>query len=144
MADSWTMVLACILGRPCRRGCRTPLITAAGPAAARPDGARVVPSLPMTEARPAASQTFQEKLRTLQQAWRAQLPQRLEEARMRMQHCREHPGDSHALEELHRLLHTLAGSAGTFGEDGLGRQAKEAELAIEELMARPGLVPDDF
>ena len=94
--------------------------------------------------RQAASQVFQDRLRALQLAWRAQLPQRLQEARMLLQHCRERPNDERALEELHRLLHTLAGSAGTFGEAGLGGRAREAEHAIEKLMARPGLVPDDF
>jgi chemotaxis protein histidine kinase CheA len=80
---------------------------------------------------------FQERLRALQRDWRAQLPQRLQEAREQLAACRAAPQDAHALQVLHRMLHTLAGSAGSFGEPELGRQAREIEHGLQRLLALP-------
>ncbi len=37
--------------------------------------------------------------------------------------------------ELHRLLHSLAGAAGTFGCDAIGEQARRIELRIVDMLA---------
>lgn len=38
--------------------------------------------------------------------------------------------------ELHRLLHSLAGAAGTFGCDAIGEQARRIELRIADMLAQ--------
>jgi HPt (histidine-containing phosphotransfer) domain-containing protein len=40
--------------------------------------------------------------------------------------------------ELHRLLHSLAGAAGSFGCDALGEQARRIELQVKALLDQPG------
>jgi chemotaxis protein histidine kinase CheA len=66
--------------------------------------------------RPApAAPSFQERFAALAREWKQQLPAKLQDARSRMAACRAAPGDRAPIDDLHRLLHTLAGSAGTFG-----------------------------
>lgn len=89
-------------------------------------------------------QAFQEKFRALQRDWLAQLPQRMGEARALLAACRAAPGDPGPATDLHRLLHTMAGSAGSFGQADLGRQAREAEHLLDDLLARPDRQPADF
>lgn len=85
------------------------------------------------EDRPAAA-SFPEKFAALAQAWRAQLPQRLHEAQHKVQALRADPSDDASLQELHRILHTVAGSAGTFGMPDLGTAARAAEHECDRLM----------
>lgn len=92
----------------------------------------------------AAMEAFQEKFRALQQDWQTLLPSRLKEAGERLQACRERPDDTQALADLHRLLHTLAGSAGTFGFAAIGERAKAAENELEPLMASAMRSAADF
>lgn len=92
----------------------------------------------------AAMAAFQEKFRALQQGWQALLPARLKEAGERLQACRERPDDTQAVADLHRLLHTLAGSAGTFGFAAIGEHAKRAENALEPLLASSARSAADF
>jgi len=42
--------------------------------------------------------------------------------------------DHHAWKNLHRQLHTLAGTAGTFGHDELGDRARELEDRINTML----------
>jgi len=65
------------------------------------------------------------------------LPGRLAEAQACLQACREAPQDAQRLRDLHRVLHALAGSAGTFGRPYLGAACRAIEDQIEALMARP-------
>jgi chemotaxis protein histidine kinase CheA len=51
--------------------------------------------------------------------------------------CHADPADDVALTELHRLLHSLAGAAGTFGFDAMGGSAKALELRVKELLGKP-------
>ncbi len=68
------------------------------------------------------------KLRELQRRFGAQLPQRLADIQHHWQACLV--GDDN--EELYRLVHSLAGAAGTFGFHRLGEQAR----ALEQLLLR--------
>ncbi|TFY96702.1 Hpt domain-containing protein [Ramlibacter humi] len=95
------------------------------------------------EDRPAAA-SFPEKFAALAQAWRAQLPQRLHEAQHRLQALRADPSDGASLQELHRILHTLAGSAGTFGMPDVSIAAKAAEHECDRLMDSPHRAAGDF
>lgn len=92
----------------------------------------------------AAMAAFQEKFRALQQDWQALLPARLQEAGERLQACRQRPHDTQAVADLHRLLHTLAGSAGTFGFAAIGERAKAAENELEPLLASVSRTAADF
>ncbi len=65
-------------------------------------------------------------LHALQARFSAQLPQRLADIDHHWQMCRA-GGDS---EELYRLVHSLAGAAGTFGFHRLGEQARALEQLI--------------
>ncbi len=46
--------------------------------------------------------------------------------------------------ELHRLLHSLAGAAGSFGFDALGAQARHIELQVKALLDQPQRHPHDI
>ncbi len=88
---------------------------------------------PLTAAR-------QAKLQALHEAYAAQLPERLaaiDACRVRLRRGEDSAGQLHA---LHRLLHSLAGSAGSFGYARLGEQARALELELAPL-AREGLPP---
>jgi HPt (histidine-containing phosphotransfer) domain-containing protein len=95
--------------------------------------------------RPApAAPSFQERFAALEREWKQQLPAKLRDARARMAACRAAPGDRGALEDLHRLLHTLAGSAGTFGLGDLGAGARRIEQELDRVMALPARSGADF
>ena len=64
------------------------------------------------------------------------LPVRFEKMRDALDQCRAGAADPAAgLTELHRLLHSLAGAAGTFGFDALGLRAKAIEHDVKRLLA---------
>ena len=92
---------------------------------------------PPAAAPSAALQAFQERFAALQRDWRGQLPQKVQEARDRLAACAAAPADEDALAELHRLLHTLAGSAGSFGLPDVGQAARHVEHELDRLMALP-------
>lgn len=68
-----------------------------------------------------------EKLKKLRDHFLGQLPGILEELEAA---CREG-----ALPEAHRRAHTLAGTAGTFGFDDVGRAARALELLLQDASA---------
>lgn len=77
-----------------------------------------------------ANQVLQQKLLALEEAFRQKLPARIEEITHALHQLVLDPGDRAALEQLHRALHTMAGSAGTFGFDALGAQARVFEARM--------------
>jgi HPt (histidine-containing phosphotransfer) domain-containing protein len=95
-------------------------------------------------AAPAGPGDFQEMLKRLQQEFAGQLPARLQEARLRLDACLAAPGEDGLLRELHRVLHKLAGSAGTFGMAGVSDQAQDIEDLLLALLARGGRSASDF
>ena len=66
-----------------------------------------------------------------------QLPARLAEAQARLAEWRVAPDDNDALKGLHRVLHRLAGSAGTFGMPEFGDACRAIELQLDALLERP-------
>jgi chemotaxis protein histidine kinase CheA len=93
---------------------------------------------------PAADDDFQQAMRRFQQEFAAQLPGRLQEARDRLRACQAQPADDAAVAELHRVLHKIAGSAGTFGLAEVGDGARALEDMLEPMMTRPGRTAADF
>ena len=87
---------------------------------------------------------FEQALREFRADFARQLPARLDEARQRLRACIEAPADDGRLRELHRVLHKLAGSAGTFGMAALGEQARVIEASLDDLLARPDRTAADL
>lgn len=66
-----------------------------------------------------------------------QLPARLAEADACLQAWSVEPGNDERLRDLHRVLHRLAGAAGTFGMPSFGDACKAIELQLDALLAQP-------
>lgn len=77
--------------------------------------------------------TLEIKLQALYDAFALQFPSKLKSIEDLW--ARVAAGDGEAAQTLHRELHTLAGSAGTFGYSRLGNGAKRLETAIAALIA---------
>jgi HPt (histidine-containing phosphotransfer) domain-containing protein len=67
----------------------------------------------------------------LNAAFGAALPKRLGDIEAAMHALLREPGNRSHLALLHKLLHSLAGSAGTFGFDELGRCARRFEYQCD-------------
>lgn len=52
--------------------------------------------------------------------------------------CQADGGADAGWVELYRLLHSLAGAAGSFGCNALGGQARRIELQVKALLDQPG------
>ncbi|WP_136419148.1 diguanylate cyclase [Herbaspirillum sp. ST 5-3] len=85
-----------------------------------------------------------EALRAIEQAYSARLPERLRELGDCLQHCLEEPGDSSHVQQLLVKLHSLAGSAGTFGFSEMGLRATELELLLGSFIAGTAPGGKDF
>jgi chemotaxis protein histidine kinase CheA len=81
---------------------------------------------------------FQEAMKRFQQEFAAQLPARLLEAEQLLGACREEPSDDPRLLALHRCVHKLAGTAGTFGMPEVSREARAIEDVLDTLLAQAG------
>ena len=79
---------------------------------------------------------LQQALELFRAQFAAQLPARLAEAGDALAAWRASPSDDDALRTLHRVLHRLAGSAGTFGMPAFGDACRAIELDLEEVLAR--------
>jgi chemotaxis protein histidine kinase CheA len=71
-----------------------------------------------------------------------QLPARLAEISERLQAWRSDPSDGENLRALYRVLHRLAGSAGTFGMPEFGAACRGIEADLEELQSRGAALAD--
>lgn len=73
-------------------------------------------------------------LRALEVMFISKLPAKLIEIEVALNQIVQNSKDTEALKLLHRLLHTMAGSAGTFGFPEMGLQAKALEIRIKPLL----------
>ncbi len=78
--------------------------------------------------------SLQDKLRALEEVFLQKLPGKIEEITSTTRALLEQPANKELLTVLHRLLHTMAGSAGTFGFDAIGAQARVFEGKLKPLM----------
>lgn len=76
---------------------------------------------------------IQTQLQALRAAYCAQLPARIAEIETAWQSLRRQP-DTVVLQELHRKVHSMAGSAGTFGLPELGQAARAIEQHLKALL----------
>ncbi len=85
----------------------------------------------------------QAKVDLMSKVFVGRLPVRYEKMNAALALCRADPADSENWVELHRLMHSLAGAAGSFGCDALGEQAGLIELLLEDLLAQDARSADD-
>ncbi|MBI3713179.1 MAG: Hpt domain-containing protein [Burkholderiales bacterium] len=72
-----------------------------------------------------------EALRALEGVFLAKLPDKLGDITVANQRLKDDPADRDNLTTLHRSLHNLAGSAGTFGFHEIGTHARALEQRIK-------------
>ncbi|MBC3918961.1 diguanylate cyclase [Undibacterium sp. CY18W] len=75
--------------------------------------------------------SLQEKLRALEAVFLQKLPSKIQEILSTLQAVQDRPDDKEAMIVLHRHLHTMAGSAGTFGFAEIGSQARVFESVLK-------------
>ena len=73
---------------------------------------------------------IQERLKQLREAYATQLPIKLEAINQSWQSLRGQ-WDWDEAGTFHRLIHSIAGSSGSFGFHTLGKQAREIEIEIK-------------
>lgn len=81
-----------------------------------------------------SSNTFATRLETLRISYRKRLKNELEQLSLQVKSFTGNTPNKDDLQTLHNCFHKLAGSAGTFGFDLLGRQAKEYEQQVVETL----------
>ena len=81
------------------------------------------------------SDSLQEALHALEVMFAAKLPSKLLEIEDALNQFILQPKNTETLALLHRLLHNMSGSAGTFGFDELGMQSRRLELRLKPLLA---------
>ena len=86
-----------------------------------------------------AQDRWREALARLTREFEAELAERLARAGALLDAHEAAPDDPAPLDELQRLMHVLAGSAGTFGQADLGTAAKALELHLID--SRPAADP---
>lgn len=86
---------------------------------------------------------FQAKLNALQDKFKASLPARLSEIQQVWKSVQAAAKVSEDLDILHRLVHTLTGSAGTFGYRKLSRDSRALEILLKGLISHPEVNPDE-
>lgn len=79
--------------------------------------------------------SLQKALHALEVMFAAKLPGKLLEIEIAFGQVCKHQTDKEALTLLHRLLHTMAGSAGTFGFDEVGSRARQLEGQLKRVLA---------
>jgi two-component system OmpR family response regulator len=89
---------------------------------------------------PAASPSLDSELQALYRRYTAQLQASIAEIETLWARCVS-GADPAALTALHRALHTLAGSGGTFGYTRLGNLAKAMQLALAPCLESAALPP---
>jgi chemotaxis protein histidine kinase CheA len=80
------------------------------------------------------SRDFEQALRRLRAEYRAELPARLEALEAKLARARM-DGTADALRDARRLAHTLKGTSGSYGLDGVSKALEAAEEALDELLS---------
>jgi diguanylate cyclase (GGDEF)-like protein len=79
-------------------------------------------------------ESLQEALRALADLFLSKLPAKFNEIQLALDNFVKHPDQREPLALLHRLLHTIAGSAGTFGFPLVGSEARRLEAQLKPLL----------
>lgn len=78
--------------------------------------------------------TLNEALRALEVLFLSKLPGKFAEIQQALTDFTNHPQERESLALLHRLLHTMAGSAGTFGFPSIGIEARSLESKLKPIL----------
>ena len=89
------------------------------------------------------SSTIDSRLEALRAAYKQRLISELEQIQRLMDDLASDESTHDALQALHKTLHKLAGSAGTFGFEQLGRQARQQEQLVANALhfSEPSDIP---
>jgi signal transduction histidine kinase/CheY-like chemotaxis protein len=82
-----------------------------------------------------ASASPDEALSALRAAYRQKLPARLAELTAALGAAQAHGGSEAALRDVHRLVHTLKGTAGSYGFDELAGVLADIEATLQQMLA---------
>lgn len=93
----------------------------------------------MPDSNPAS--TVESKLQLLRDAYRERIGREIESITELLNQLQASPSDTDILTQLHAELHTLSGTAGTFGFETIGKQARRMETLIAGVSTEPGLSP---
>jgi diguanylate cyclase (GGDEF)-like protein len=80
-----------------------------------------------------AEQILEQRMAELREGYRARLPERLEEIDRDWEALHRNPGDDDLQRRLHRAVHSLVGSSGTYGFADLSTRARAAEIFLRTL-----------
>jgi chemotaxis protein histidine kinase CheA len=83
---------------------------------------------------------FQQQLKAFCREFRKALPEKIAQIEGLCTECDRMPASADRLRELKRALHSLAGSARTFGVEGVGEAARAAEQALNARVNEDGTV----
>lgn len=86
---------------------------------------------------------FKAKLNAMQDKFKAGLPARLAEIQQAWKQVQAIADGDESLAILHRLLHTLTGSAGTFGYQQLSRDSRALEILLKGLVSLADISDDE-
>ncbi len=84
-----------------------------------------------------AQDNLREQLRRLHESYAEQLPDKIQEIEQTWQRAFDAAADAPDLAEFHRLVHSLAGSGGTFGFPKVSEAARAIEQATKVLIDNP-------
>lgn len=79
-------------------------------------------------------ESFQQKLKVLQEGYAKRLPNKIQDIETTWHHVLETEGEEQAVQAFHRLVHSIAGSGGNYGFVQTGRNARELELFIKDML----------
>lgn len=94
-----------------------------------------------------ADQEFRARLAALGEKYAATVPVNMEKISQALAACRQAPEPgAEQIDQLHELLHGIAGTAGTFGFAVLGRESRRIEQMVRQVMAGaapwPPVIPE--
>jgi len=78
---------------------------------------------------------FQDRLQALRDKYAASIPERLQAVADALALCSSATPAPQHVDQLHHSLHSIAGSAGSFGFKALGDDARRVEQMLRALMA---------
>lgn len=81
---------------------------------------------------------FPDRLQALRDKYAASVPERMAAIRDGLALCQDQCRSPASLEQLHHALHSVAGSAGSFGLHVLGNEARRIEQLVRGMMDEGG------
>ena len=90
-----------------------------------------------------AKSKFQAKLNAMQDKFKAGLPARLAEIQQAWEQVQSIADGGESLGVLHRMVHTLTGSSGTFGYPQLSRDSRALEILLKGLVSQTDINYDE-